>query len=86
MDRLVQQLNLTAKTRDQKITEYGGYSTEPHRRISHKILNFLDIRLNEENICLFLWLFNDAFSTVNVQILCLRIVADWTRIRYHMEG
>jgi len=30
MDRLVQQLNLTAKTSDQKITEYGGYSIEPH--------------------------------------------------------
>jgi retron-type reverse transcriptase len=67
MDRLVQQLNLTAKTKDQKITEYRGYGTEPHRRTSHKILNVLDIRLNEEEtICLFLWLFNDAFSAFNV--------------------
>lgn len=67
MDRLVQQLNLTAKTTDVKIREYGGYNTEPHRRISHKILNFPDIRLNEEEtICLFLWLFNDAFSAFNV--------------------
>jgi len=72
MDRLVQQLNLTAKTRDQKITEYGGYSTEPHRRISHKILNFLHIRLNEEEtICLFLF----GYLTTPVQHLTYKFYA-----------
>jgi hypothetical protein len=75
MDRLVQQLNLTAKT-----IAPENYSIEPLSRVSHKILNVLEIRLNEEEIiCLFLWLFNYAFSAFNnVQILRLRIVADYT--------
>jgi len=68
MDRLVQQLNLTAKigTRKLQDTVVTVLNRIPHRSISHKILNFLDIRLNEEEtICLFLWLFNEAFSAFN---------------------
>jgi len=72
MDRLVQQFNLTAKTGEQKITEYGGYSTEPHRRISYNMFNFLDIRLNEEEtICLFLWFLMTPFQHLTYKFYAL---------------